>query len=184
MELSAENWEKAKDLFDRALELDPTQRAGFLAENCPDDALRQQIEHLLLNYQKAGALLENPAFGPPAPEWSDTSPTSQGSIHLAETVATTESEDPFIGRRLGAYKLVRHIGHGGMAAVYLAARADDEYRKQVAIKVVQWGPDSRGLLDRFRNERQTLAGLEHPNIVRLLDGGSTQDGLPFMVSTT
>jgi hypothetical protein len=180
MEFSAENWEKAKDLLDRALELDPTQRAAFLSKNCPDDALRRQIEQLLVNYQKAGSLLDDPVFCSLEPEASDASPTSQDSIDLAETVAT-ESEDPFIGRQLGAYKLIRHIGQGGMAVVYLAARADDEYHKQVAIKVVQPGPDNRGLLVRFRNERQTLAGLDHPNIVRLLDGGRTPDGLPFMV---
>jgi Tol biopolymer transport system component len=68
-----------------------------------------------------------------------------------------------------------------MAAVFLAVRADDEYRKEVAVKLVQPGLDSRDLLNRFRNERQTLAGLDHPNIVKLLDGGSTAEGLPFLV---
>jgi feruloyl esterase len=86
-----------------------------------------------------------------------------------------------VDRHLGAYKLVRRIGQGGMAAVFLAVRADDEYSKQVAVKLVQPGLDSRDLLNRFRNERQTLAGLDHPNIVKLLDGGSTSEGLPFLV---
>jgi serine/threonine protein kinase len=86
-----------------------------------------------------------------------------------------------VGRQLGDYKLERRIAQGGMAAVFLASRADDEYRTQVAVKLVQPGLDSRDLLNRFRNERQTLAGLDHPNIVKLLDGGSTPEGLPFLV---
>src|SRR5947199_2533825 len=68
-----------------------------------------------------------------------------------------------------------------MAVVYAAVRADDEYRKRVAIKVVRPGLDSEDISRRFRNERQTLATLDHPNIVRLLDGGSTEQGLPYLV---
>src|SRR5207245_6252676 len=73
------------------------------------------------------------------------------------------------------------IGFGGMAAVYLASRADEQYQKQVAIKILRPELDNAELLKRFRNERQTLAVLEHPNIVRLLDGGSTEEGLPYLV---
>ena len=80
------------------------------------------------------------------------------------------------GRRLGAYKLTKRVGQGGMAAVYQAVRADGEFHQQVAIKLVQPGLDSEEVLKRFRNERQTLASLDHPNIVKLLDGGSTPDG--------
>ena len=76
-----------------------------------------------------------------------------------------------MGELIGAYRLVREIGRGGMGTVYLAVRADDEYRKQVAIKVIRRGMDTRDIVERFRRERQTLAGLVHPNIARLLDGG-------------
>ena len=85
------------------------------------------------------------------------------------------------GRRFGAYQLVRRVGEGGMAVVFLAVRADGEFRQQVTIKLVRPGLDSGEVLARFRNERQTLAGLDHPNIVKLLDGGSTQEGLPYLV---
>ena len=85
------------------------------------------------------------------------------------------------GRRLGVYKLVRRVGQGGMASVYLAVRADGEFRQQVAIKLVRAGLDSDEVLSRFRNERQTLAGLDHPNIVKLLDGGSSPEGTPYLV---
>lgn len=85
------------------------------------------------------------------------------------------------GERLGAYRILHAIGRGGMGAVYLAVRDDDQYRKQVALKLVKPGMDTVDVLRRFRHERQILAGLEHPYIARLLDGGSTADGRPFLV---
>src|SRR5437879_13815079 len=85
-----------------------------------------------------------------------------------------DSQHTIVGRRIGPYQVIREIGHGGMAVVYFAVRADDQYRKSVAIKLVRPGLDREDLLRRFRNERQTLATLDHPNIVRLLDGGSTE----------
>ena len=86
-----------------------------------------------------------------------------------------------IGRRFGPYEIVRPIGAGGMGAVFLGARADREFEKQVAIKLVLRGAESLEIVGRFRQERQTLASLDHPNIVRLLDGGSTDSGLPYLV---
>lgn len=85
------------------------------------------------------------------------------------------------GRRIGAYAIVREIGRGGMGAVYLAKRADGEFEKQVAIKVLKRGTDTDEVLRRFRAEREILARLEHPNISRLLDAGTTDDGLPYFV---
>lgn len=85
------------------------------------------------------------------------------------------------GRRVGAYQIVRRLGFGGMASVYLAVRADDQYRKRVAVKLVRPELDNQQVLRRFLNERQTLAALDHPNIVKLLDGGSTEDGTPYLV---
>ena len=187
MEISSDNWERAKQLFDAALDLDPSRRSSFLADNCPDAALRQQIEQLLLNYQKAGNLLDNAVFEPTiadpgsANDAPAASPPTHDSTNLSATATSADSQDPLVGRQLSTYKLIRRIGRGGMAAVYLAARADDEFHKLVAIKLVQPGLDSENLLHRFRNERQTLAGLDHPNIVKLLDGGSTPEGLPFLV---
>jgi serine/threonine protein kinase/tetratricopeptide (TPR) repeat protein len=83
-------------------------------------------------------------------------------------------------RRIGAYRILRELGHGGMGTVYLAARADDQYQKRVAIKTIR-GLDSEEVLRHFRRERQILAALDHPNIARLFDGGSTDDGLPYFV---
>jgi serine/threonine protein kinase len=95
--------------------------------------------------------------------------------------AANESE-PTTGNRFGPYRIERHLGHGGMGNVFLAVRDDDEYKKQVAIKVVRDGLRSRELLRRFRSERQILANLDHPNIARLLDGGTTETGLPYVVN--
>ena len=86
-----------------------------------------------------------------------------------------------IGARLGPYKVEAIAGHGGMGAVYRASRDDAEFRQQVAIKLVRVAAASPDTLRRFRQERQILARLSHPNIARLLDGGSTPDGVPYLV---
>ena len=86
-----------------------------------------------------------------------------------------------IGAHFGMYVILREIGRGGMGAVYLAVREDQEYRKEVALKVVRRGMDTAEVLARFRYERQILANLEHPYIARLFDGGSTENGVPFFV---
>jgi non-specific serine/threonine protein kinase/serine/threonine-protein kinase len=86
-----------------------------------------------------------------------------------------------VGQRLGAYELIREIGRGGMGTVYLARRADEEFEKEVAIKLLKRGTDTDEVLRRFRAERQILARLEHPNIARLLDAGTSDDGLPYFV---
>jgi len=163
--VTPERWQKVKDVLATVLDLAPTERAGYLAKSCAgDDLLRRNVEVLLQREQKANA--------------DFLSRTS-----LAETVAALfpEEKNPWIGRRVGAYQIVEQIGVGGMGEVYRAYRADDQYRKEVALKVVRAGQDSGLVLRRFKNERQILAGLEHPNIARLLDGGTTDDGLPYFV---
>src|SRR5438876_7731635 len=82
---------------------------------------------------------------------------------------------------IGPYQIVQSMGEGGMGIVYLATRADREFKKHVAIKVIRKGMDSTEIVSRFRRERQILAALEHPNIARLLDGGTTEEGLPYFV---
>ena len=96
------------------------------------------------------------------------------SFHRTSTAAAAPA-------RVGPYRLVRELGRGGMGAVFLAERDDDEYRAKVAIKLVRPGMDTEFILARFRRERQTLARLQHPNISRLLDGGTTDEGLPYIV---
>jgi serine/threonine protein kinase/tetratricopeptide (TPR) repeat protein/TolB-like protein len=159
-ELTPERWQQIKEMFADAQERDPAQRGAFLQEACgADEILRGEVESLL------------------AAAESESVSSASGSTSAAHSHA----EDAMIGRRVGAYKVTRRIGRGGMATVYLASRADEQYEKQVAIKVLLPELDSEELLRRFRNERQTLARLDHPNIVKLLDGGSTEEGLPYLV---
>ena len=100
--------------------------------------------------------------------------------HDARTTVTPEVlPDVSQDGRLGPYRLIREIGHGGMGTVYLGVRDDDAFQKRVAIKVLKRGMDTDSIVRRFRHERQILASLEHPNIARLLDGGSTPDGRPY-----
>jgi serine/threonine protein kinase len=161
--MDADRLQRIQELFWEALELEGEERARFLsqlrAEN-PD--LTQEVETLLLADGAAGDFLEIPP--------SDLSSILEGR---------TRKLGP--GDRIGPYALVKLLGRGGMGSVYLAERADAEYSKQVAIKVVRAGMDSEEILARFWQERQILANLEHPNIARLLDGGTTPDGRPYLV---
>jgi serine/threonine protein kinase/tetratricopeptide (TPR) repeat protein len=155
-----DKWDQVKELFSLALERDPEDRSGFLRQACGgDDSLRTEIESLLSSFDGAATFLEDcPA----------------ADLMSAQSHVTT-------GRRLGAYRIIREIGQGGMALVYLGDRDDQNYRKQVAIKMVKPGIDTEQVLQRFRNERQTLAALDHSNIVKLLDGGTGEDGSPYLV---
>jgi serine/threonine protein kinase/predicted Zn-dependent protease len=155
-----EKWEQVKELFALALEHEPAERSRFLRQACAgDDRLRVEVESLLSSFDDADTFLED--------------------CPAADLL--TKQSRAIAGKKIGAYRIVREIGRGGMAVVYLGERDDQSYRKQVAIKMVKPGIDTEQILQRFRNERQTLAALDHSNIVKLLDGGSTEDGLPYLV---
>ena len=155
-----EKWEQVKALFTLALEQNPEERSSFLLQACAgDDSLRTEIESLLSSFDGAPSFLED------CPAADLLSAQSHGMT----------------GRRIGAYRVIRQLGEGGMAVVYLGERDDQQFRKRVAIKMLRPGIYTAEIIHRFRNERQTLATLDHPNIVKLLDGGSTDDGLPYLV---
>lgn len=157
-----ERWLHIQELFSDAIDLNEQERAAFLSRACGEDAtLRREVESLISSSEKAGEFIE------------------AAIVSAMETV--TEDLQPATGNRIGPYRIERELGRGGMGNVFLAVRDDDEYRKQVAIKVVRDGLHSRELLRRFRSERQILANLDHPNIARLLDGGTTETGLPYVV---
>ncbi len=166
--MSTDSWLQLKKLFHATLDLTPAERASFLGNACNDDeALRIQVEKLLASHDNTGTFLVSPAILV-ATESDDQQFHGNESVNLA-------------GQRIGPYEIIREIGHGGMGTVYLAVRADDQYRKQVAIKLINRGMDTDLILRRFMMERQILANLEHPNIAHLLEGGSTADGLPYFV---
>ncbi|MEP6810733.1 MAG: protein kinase, partial [Chthoniobacterales bacterium] len=159
--MDPERWQQVKSVLADALE-QPTgpERRAFLSVTCADDtALRREVE----------SLLDQP----------------EGDFDTcAETIGLVRpdfSAPGRIGRRLGAYELLRELGRGGMGAVWLARRADQQFEKLVAIKLLKRGTDTDEVLQRFHAERQILARLDHPNISRLLDAGTTDDGLPYFV---
>jgi non-specific serine/threonine protein kinase/serine/threonine-protein kinase len=160
--MKAFSWNQVLDVVDSVLELPLEDRLGYLDKACSDPEIRHHVEALVLSYGKAGEFLEEPAI------------SGQHSPTLNEDNARS-------GRRIGPYQLLEVIGHGGMGEVYRAVRDDDQYQKQVAIKLVRSGFDSSIAFARFRSERQILAGLEHANIARLLDGGTTDEGSPYFV---
>lgn len=162
--MTPERWDRVKEVLATALELPPHERASYLDRQCiGDDALRSEIELLLRGEQEAGSEF-----------------LGESSFAEAATALIPIEDHSWIGRRVGAYRIVEQIGAGGMGEVYRAFRADDQYCKEVALKVIRAGQDSNSVITRFKNERQILASLEHPNIARLLDGGTTEDGVPYI----
>ncbi|HEX8096855.1 MAG TPA: serine/threonine-protein kinase, partial [Pyrinomonadaceae bacterium] len=163
--MNTQEWQRVEELLDAALELDPVARRKFLDEaSAGAPGLRREVESLIECEEKVDGFLAAPAIEY-APDLFDRG----------------EAPDALIGHAIGPYKVMREIGRGGMGTVYLGRRADDAYQKQVAIKLIKRGMDSAFVLRRFRRERQILASLDHPNIARLLDGGTTDDGRPYFV---
>jgi eukaryotic-like serine/threonine-protein kinase len=156
-------WEQVREIVDAVLELPPEERPRYLDSACPEPSVRRYVESLVLSYEQAGSFLEQPAV------IGDAGPFPRNEA------------DAWVGRRIGPYQIIEELGEGGMGAVYRARRADDQYQKQVAIKLVRSGLATSFTLARFKAERQILANLDHPNITRLLDGGATEEGQPYLV---
>jgi non-specific serine/threonine protein kinase/serine/threonine-protein kinase len=156
------NWPKVKELFSAALELDAAERLSFLSNACPnDERLRQEVIDLLAADGAAGSFMKQAA--------------------VVDAGLLTDGGAAVVGQQIGRYKIISELGRGGMGAVYLATRADDSFDKQVALKLIKRGMDSDAIVKRFVLERQILANLDHPNIARLIDGGTAADGLPYFV---
>jgi serine/threonine protein kinase len=160
---AARRWRRLEELFAAGFELEAARREEWLLELPPEDeALLPELRGLLLAGDQGGDFLE-------------------AAVAQAEHQLGLAPEAELAGRRVGAYRLVRLLGRGGMGAVYEAERADDAFRQRVAIKLIPSALATAEARHRFAAERQTLAGLEHPHIARLLDGGETEDGLPYLV---
>jgi serine/threonine protein kinase len=157
--MTSERWGEIKAVLAGVLETDPQERNATLDRLCHEDAeLRREVEALLAYEDKAEAVL-NTAVAPGAALRAETPPPEA----------------------IGHYRVLRELGHGGMGVVYLGERADGQYRKQVAIKLITSGRGDAQMARRFRRERQILAQLEHNGIARLLDGGTTAEGQPYFV---
>jgi eukaryotic-like serine/threonine-protein kinase len=163
--MTPERWQQVSEALDKVLCSCAEERLEYLAEIAQSDPeLHQELESLLASHQAAGAeFLNTPA------------------LQAVQGGDETDRQNTMLGRRLGAYQIVELIGEGGMGEVYRAFRADDQYRKQVAVKVVRRSQGSNFVVTRFKNERQILASLDHPNIAHLLDGGTTEEGTPYFI---
>ena len=160
--MNPERWQRVKQVLDEAIALDDSERRPYLDQACAGDSeVRREVESLLSSHQQAGTeFLESPA------------------VNLQEDTQTAPVRT---GRRIGVYQIGEEIGRGGMGEIYRAVRADGQYTKEVAVKLVRGGFDTAFVLERFRTERQILATLDHVNIARLLDGGTTEDCIPYLV---
>ncbi len=159
--LPNDRWTTIEALFDAASALPPGDRAAFLDQNCQGDAtLRAEVLSLLQH---------------------DTADDPPGIEAIRVGAARLLTEEPQLGATFGPYRIERELGRGGMAVVYLASRFDGEYQKRVAIKLIKRGMDTQAVVERLRRERRILAALEHPYLARLIDGGTTPDGLPYIV---
>ena len=160
--MDSERWSQIQSLFEAVLEQDPPKRITFLKAACKDDLeLYKEVSSLLESDQQINSFIDGQALD---------SVTISGKM-LEETRLE--------GKEVGPYRLLKKLGQGGMGVVYLAERADGQFEQQVALKLIKRGMDSETIIQRFLAERQILARLDHPNIARLLDGGITEDGLPY-----
>lgn len=160
--MDEQTWARVKEIFSHAVGLDEAGRRSYLDKKCDGDAdLLREVEALLRSNDEVENFIEEPAFTVPN--------------------ALPHGAEPVVDKVIGHYRIVREIGRGGMGTVFLAKRDDGEFQHEVAIKVVSSAFLGSESLVRFRQERQILAGLTHPNIAHLLDGGVTDDGLPYLV---
>ncbi len=158
--MTPERWARLEEIFNAAVELDPEAQAQYLREACGADAeLQRQAQSLLLSSRTDSHRIDD----------------------VIGDVAGRVVASRMAGQQIGPYRVLEVLGRGGMSTVYLAERADRQYQRQVAIKVVSAGVAQHSFVPRLKSERQILANLDHPNISRLLDGGTTEDGTPYLV---
>ncbi len=163
------DWPRVKALWFAVQEAPPDDRERVLGAMDVDPVIRAHVKRLLDAADDIGDRFETPAFA-----------ALHGTTGAREALALAEPVATFVGRRIGPYDVIRHVGQGGMGAVYEAVRADDAFTQRVALKTLWRGADSTVLLRRFRSERQILASLQHPNIAQLHDGGATSEGTPWL----
>ena len=163
--MSVTHWDAVKALFSAALDLPREDRAAFLTlESGGDAALIAEVQSLLDSHEKPGAFLDTVT-----------------QEFRSQAFASSGAARSRIGERIGAYRIVGMLGSGGMGDVFKAIRDDEQYQSEVAIKLMRADMRSQLTERRFRIERQILAGLDHRNIARLLDGGTTDGGVPYVV---
>ena len=202
--MNADDWQRSKDLFSAAVALAEPERELFLESQTESTEVLQEVRSLLGTYQQSSDFLDDPTPEPSAPgapvpgrepkkellrrlqallerESEAHFDSLQSSREISAANGHDEAELENLPQHIGSYKILRRLGEGGMGVAYLAERDDGAYCQQVAIKVLKDGLRDPGLKKRFQNERQVLAGLDHPYIARLIDGGATTSGQPYYV---
>ena len=159
----ADDWKKIKEVLNKVLETEIPHRRNFLEKAGLDAEMRREVELLLTFETEAETALHLPAI--------------EFSKDFFDDGAATDANR---GQIFGIYKVVRELGYGGMGAVYLAERADGKFEQKVALKLLKREMNTDALRRRFAQEREILASLEHPNIARLLDAGTTDDNIPYI----
>lgn len=158
--MNADDWKRLRELFHGALEQAADERDAWLASECDAPDLLRQLREMLA---------------------ADAEPSDPGEeMVTASLQSLADNSHRDVGKSLGPWRIIEELGRGGMGSVFLAERADDEYRRQVALKLIRGFPDAASL-ERLRAERQILADLNHPNISAMIDGGTTDDGQPYLV---
>jgi serine/threonine protein kinase/Tol biopolymer transport system component len=171
--MDSERWQNVERLYHATMECEESLRAAFLTDACGgDEALRLEVESLVSYGNRSRRFIEGSALEIVAPALAGEEDSGSDECQIIEKM---------IGKRISQYCVVEHLGSGGMGEVYRAVRADDQYQKQVAIKLVHASEASGFIIGRFKKERQILASLDHPNIARLHDGGVTDGGVPYFV---
>lgn len=164
-----DRWARIEALCFEAMSLPGEERPGFLERRCQGDRdLRDRVEALLAALDRAPDFLETPLLSLPADPGEDGADDPRSPFPAGEVT-------------VGRYRLIRPLGHGGMGDVHLASYEGDGFTRTVAVKLIRRGLDTERVLERFREERRILAGLRHPHIAQLLDGGATEDGRPYFV---
>jgi len=204
--VTSEEWARTKEIFSAAVALAEDERESFLQSQTVTDSILEEVRALLAAYEESPdfldeatsrphlitsalrrhieelelhgieALLDNETAGPGSSSLTDN--TSPRVDDFDQSGSVGDESPP---EHIGPYKIVGRLGEGGMGIAYLAERDDGVYRHQVAIKVLKDSTNAPGLIARFQNERQVLAGLDHPYIARLIDGGTTTAGRPYYV---
>jgi eukaryotic-like serine/threonine-protein kinase len=156
-----ERWRILKEIFSNALELTGEAQKEYLRKACKDDAtLLQEVKSLLDAYHSSGVL-------------------DHSMNHLKASALSQLKSQKTLGKKVGAYRIIEELGHGGMGTVFLAARADGVFRQQVALKMLRAGLLFEDQVLRFQSERRILASLNHNNIAHLFDGGISDEGQPW-----
>lgn len=172
---------RATEILHEALKIPASDRFGYITTVCAGDcSLRDEVTGLLRDSASADATPTDLMTPPPAPVLPVSRASAAASVASTRRPPVWLNPDDLTGHLIGCYELIRRVGKGGMGTVYAARRADQEFEKIVAVKLVRPGMESEEILRRFKHERQVLAGLDHPNIARLLDGG-TELGIPYLV---